>query len=58
MNQATLVRDLKQLEDRALKCACGTDCFPHISRVRELAENGIYPCYVGVHQYSRMGIVW
>lgn len=42
MNQATLVRDLKQLEDRALKCACGTDCFLHVSRVRELAENGFY----------------
>ena len=42
MNQATLVRDLKQLEDRALKCACGTDCFPHISRVKELAVNGFY----------------
>ena len=42
MNQATLVRDLKQLEKMALKCACGTDCFLHISRVRELAENGFY----------------
>ena len=42
MNQATLVRDLKHLEEMALKCRYGTNCFLHISRIRELAENGFY----------------
>ena len=42
MNQATLVRDLKQLEDMTVSCYYGTNCFLHISHIRELAENGFY----------------
>ena len=42
MNQATLVRDLKQLEEMTCICYYGTNCFLHVSRIRELAENGFY----------------
>ena len=42
MNQATLVRDLKRLEEMTCGCYRDTNCFLHISRVRELAENGFY----------------
>ena len=42
MNQATLVRDLKQLEEMTCSCYYGTNCFLHVSRIRELAENGFY----------------
>lgn len=42
MKQETLVRDLKRLEEMALNCSRSTNCFLHISRIRELAENGFY----------------
>jgi len=42
MNQEILVRDLCMLEEMALDCSRGTNCFLHISRIRELAENGFY----------------
>ena len=32
----------KQLEDMTVSCYYGTNCFLHISSIRELAENGFY----------------
>jgi arginine repressor len=42
VDQATLVRDLNELEMMAVRCHYGTNCFIHIARIRELAENGFY----------------
>lgn len=42
MNQRTLIKDLKKVEEMAVECHCGTNCFIHLSRIRELAENGYY----------------
>lgn len=42
MNQETLAKDLRMLEDMVACCSRGTNCFLHMSRVRERAENGFY----------------